>query len=49
MELDKELLKNILINLDKYKDVPIKEKQIKYHLYIMEDGGLIHTNKQYNY
>src|SRR5699024_2343216 len=45
MRLDKELIRNILINIDKYKDTPIIDEQIKYHLYLMEDGELIRTNK----
>ena len=45
MRLDKELIRDILINIHKYKDTPITDEQIKYHLYIMEDGELIRTNK----
>lgn len=45
MRLDKELIRDVLLNLDKYKDVPITDNQIKYHLHMMEDGGLIRTNK----
>lgn len=33
--MDKELIRDILINIDKYKDTPITDEQIKYHLYIM--------------
>ena len=45
MRLDKELIRDILLNIDKYKDVPISDHKIKYHLHMMEDGELIRTNK----
>ena len=41
MRLDKELIRDILLNIDKYKDVPISDYKIKYHLLIMKDGELI--------
>src|SRR5699024_9288521 len=41
MRLDKELLRDILLNIHTYKDVPISDYKIKYHLLIMNDRNLI--------
>lgn len=45
MKLDKELIRDILLNLDKYKDIPVIDRKTNYHLHMMEDGELIRTKK----
>lgn len=44
-KLDKELIRDILLNLETYKDVQVTDEQVKYHLHLMEDGELIHATK----
>src|SRR5699024_7779438 len=44
MRLDKEMIRDILLNIHKYKDVPISDYKIKYHLIIMKYGELISYN-----